>query len=101
MNVCEISKNIFFIEHLQATASELMRKLFHFFPATCIPLVVRGLDLAANKECPLTGTWSKDDLHVMLTVMENELEQVRSLQTNAQLITCLKLAVIFNNTMHS
>ena len=89
------------MEHLQATASELMRKLFHFFPATCIPLVVRGLDLAANKECPLTGTWSKDDLHVMLTVMENELEQVRSLQTNAQLITCLKFAVIFNNTMHS
>lgn len=43
---------------------------------TCIPLVVRGLDLAANKGST-TSPWSKEDLHVMLTVMENELEQER------------------------
>jgi len=45
--------------------------------ASCIPLVVRGLDLAACKNALSTGSWSKEDMHVMLTVMENELEQER------------------------
>ncbi|XP_066916248.1 signal-induced proliferation-associated 1-like protein 1 isoform X2 [Clytia hemisphaerica] len=41
---------------------------------SCIPLQVRGLDLAASGNAPVA---TKEDLHVMVTVMEEELEKER------------------------
>lgn len=44
------------------------------FLASCIPLAVRGLDLAATDNTG--GPSTKEDLKVMIAVMEEELEQV-------------------------
>ena len=46
-----------------------------FLLASCIPLQVRGLDLAADSSATPVAT--KEDLHVMVAVMEEELEKVK------------------------
>jgi len=46
-------------------------------PASCIPLQVRGLDLAASSGTASVAS-TKEDLQIMIAVMEEELEQERT-----------------------